>query len=107
MRGPTRRLALAALREIVGPRRDAGARASRLRFGSPRLNLLLSPAGKSTCTACQSSRVAFAVRPGETLGDVLERLKAEPAFQLSNPSVRSAGRNLYMANPPALREATA
>jgi len=51
--------------------------------------------------------VPFTVSRHETLGEVLERLKAEPAFQLSNPSVRTAGRSLYMANPPALREATA
>lgn len=69
--------------------------------------LQCSSAGKDNCTACRSSRVVFRVRPFDTLGEVIERLKAEPAFQLSNPSVRAAGRNLYMANPPALREATA
>jgi hypothetical protein len=51
--------------------------------------------------------VPLAVAPYETLGDLIERLKVDPAFQLTNPSVRSTGANLYMANPPALREATA
>ena len=65
------------------------------------------PAGLEACTACNSRPVRFVVRPGETLGDVVERLKTEPGTQLSNPSLRAGGRSLYMANPPALREATA
>ena len=66
-----------------------------------------SRAGKATCAACNASRVPLSVSRHDTLAEVLERLKADPALQLSNPSVRSEGRNLYMANPLALREATA
>lgn len=62
---------------------------------------------KEACPACRDVSLPLAVGRLETLGDLLARLRVAPAFKLSNPSVRVAGRNLYMANPPALRDATA
>lgn len=62
---------------------------------------------KDVCPACRSSSLPLPVRRSETLGELLTRLRTAPAFQLSNPSVRCVGRSLFMANPPALRDATA
>eukprot|EP00727_Mastigamoeba_balamuthi_P008973 m51a1_g4699 putative ubiquitin-activating enzyme e1c (433) ;mRNA; r:225940-228536 len=62
---------------------------------------------KGTCLACGVPSATYTVRAGATLEELMQQLAADPHFQFQAPSVRMAGRNLYMQAPEALRLATA
>jgi ubiquitin-activating enzyme E1 C len=63
---------------------------------------------REDCVVCgaDSEPKPFRISAIDTLTDVIARLKAEPTYQLKNPSLTSQSTSLYMQRPPSLEEAT-
>lgn len=61
---------------------------------------------KEDCLACRTCTRVMRVSRGMTLEAFREQIMTDPSLQLKDPSLRTGGRNLYMAKPAALREHT-
>jgi NEDD8-activating enzyme E1 len=61
---------------------------------------------KSNCHVCSFDVQTLELPRNTTVEDLLNTLKGTSSLQLSNPSIRSSGKTLYMTNPPSLLEAT-
>ena len=61
---------------------------------------------KPDCPVCGQSARSLPAVPAWTLRELLDSLAALPEAQLRRPSVRAAGKTLYMQSPPSLEEQT-
>ncbi|KAK0754223.1 hypothetical protein B0T18DRAFT_424646 [Schizothecium vesticola] len=61
---------------------------------------------KDDCPVCGNLARELDVDPAWTLGELVESLAARPAAQLRKPSVRAAGKTLYMQSPASLEAQT-
>lgn len=61
---------------------------------------------KNDCPVCGNLARELDVDPEWTLGELVESLAARPAAQLKKPSVRAAGKTLYMQSPASLEAQT-
>ncbi|KAG5363741.1 NEDD8-activating enzyme E1 catalytic subunit [Yarrowia sp. B02] len=58
------------------------------------------------CPVCGIQVMKYVVKKGETLENLIERLREDPAVKVKNPSLRTASKSLYMAQPKELEEMT-
>lgn len=61
---------------------------------------------KPDCPVCGGQARPLEVNPKLTLQEVLDSLAVRPEAQLKKPSIRAAGKTLYMQFPPGLEEKT-
>ncbi|KAI9146596.1 hypothetical protein BKA69DRAFT_1153277 [Paraphysoderma sedebokerense] len=65
-----------------------------------------SLAKEDDCPVCGSEKMKLDVKSDTIVRDFIEMLREIPKLQLKKPSIRTAGKSIYMPAPPPLEEAT-
>ena len=61
---------------------------------------------KEDCLVCSQKPQPFSIGASDTVGEVLEKITADPRLQLKQPSVRAGDKTVYMRQPASVEVAT-
>ena len=61
---------------------------------------------KEDCLVCSQKPQPFSIGASDTVGEVLEKITADPRLQLKHPSVRAGDKTVYMRQPASVEVAT-